>query len=26
LKSWQRENECIPDGVAGPQTLGKLFS
>ena len=26
LKSWQRENNCIADGVAGPQTLGKLFS
>jgi len=26
LKSWQRENGCVADGVAGPQTLGKLFS
>jgi len=26
LKAWQRENNCVADGVAGPQTLGKLFS
>ena len=26
LKAWQRENDCTPDGVAGPQTLGKLYS
>tara|TARA_R110002074_G_scaffold197482_1_gene364444 strand:- start:784 stop:1644 length:861 start_codon:yes stop_codon:yes gene_type:complete len=26
LKAWQRENDCVADGVAGPQTLGKLFS
>ena len=26
LRSWQRENDCTPDGVAGPQTLNKIFS
>jgi len=25
LRAWQRENDCVPDGVAGPQTLGKIF-
>lgn len=25
LKAWQRENDCTPDGIAGPQTLAKLF-
>jgi len=25
LKAWQRENDCVPDGIAGPQTLGKLI-
>lgn len=26
LKAWQTENGCTPDGIAGPQTLGKIFS
>ena len=26
LKAWQVENGCTPDGIAGPQTLGKIFS
>ena len=26
LKAWQLENGCTPDGIAGPQTLGKIFS
>lgn len=26
LKAWQRENNCTADGIAGPQTLGKIFS
>ena len=26
VKAWQRENKCTPDGIAGPQTLGKIFS
>ena len=25
VKAWQRENDCTPDGIAGPQTLGKIF-
>ena len=26
VKAWQRENKCTPDGIAGPQTLGKIFA
>ena len=26
VKAWQRENNCTPDGIAGPQTLGKIFA
>lgn len=26
LKAWQVEHDCTPDGIAGPQTLGKIFS
>ena len=26
VKAWQRENDCTPDGIAGPQTLGKIFA
>ena len=26
LKAWQLENDCTPDGIAGPQTLSKIFA
>lgn len=26
VKAWQRENDCSPDGIAGPQTLSKIYS
>lgn len=26
LKAWQLENNCTPDGIAGPQTLSKIFA
>jgi len=26
LKEWQSKNNCTPDGIAGPQTLGRIFS
>ena len=26
LKAWQVEHDCTPDGIAGPQTLSKIFA